>query len=247
MLVAGIQHQPEILYEDFYRRQRRSNRRRACAARGCRTSRNCRRWPRSPRRPRAVSAPALAASAIASAAVAMCTPAKSWFTVFTSEPMPGASPSRNTLAEVAARIDLGAGEGLGGAGGHEGELARFGAGASARHRRVEKIVARPGEPLAERPGEGRRHGGALHDEAALVQRGYGAAFAIEHRLDLLGVHHGNHDHVGGRGGFGRCRGNSAASRGEGLRAPARWDRRRSPCGRASAGSSPCRGPSSPGR
>src|SRR5438477_2482054 len=34
----------------------------------------------------------------------MCTPASSWFTVFTSEPMPGASPSRNTLAEVAARM-----------------------------------------------------------------------------------------------------------------------------------------------
>jgi len=46
----------------------------------------------------------LAASAIASAAVAICTPASSWFTVLISEPMPAASPRRNTLAEVAARM-----------------------------------------------------------------------------------------------------------------------------------------------
>ncbi len=60
MLVAGVEHQPEILDEDFHRRQR----------------------------------------------------PKSWFTVFTSEPMPGASPRRNTVAEVAARIDSAAAKAL---------------------------------------------------------------------------------------------------------------------------------------
>ena len=40
------------------------------------------------------SAPALMPSAMASAAAAMCTPASSWLTIFTFEPVPGASPRR---------------------------------------------------------------------------------------------------------------------------------------------------------
>src|SRR5215475_338049 len=43
----------------------------------------------------------------------MCTPASNWFTVLTNEPMPGASPSRNTLAGVAARMLSAAANALG--------------------------------------------------------------------------------------------------------------------------------------
>ena len=48
------------------------------------------------------SAPAWMQSAIASAAAAMCTPARSWFTIFTFDPWPEASPSRWTLAAIAS-------------------------------------------------------------------------------------------------------------------------------------------------
>ena len=127
----------------------------------------------------------------------MCTPASSWFTVFTSEPMPAASPRRNTLAEVAARMLSAAAKALG-----EPEAMKVSSPDSARARPPDIGASssswpRLGQPLAERAGEGRRHGGALHDQAALAQRRRGAALAEQHRFDLLVVDHGDDHDVGG--------------------------------------------------
>ena len=48
------------------------------------------------------SAPARMPSASASAAVAMCTPARSWFTIFTVLPIPARSPRRHTFSAIAS-------------------------------------------------------------------------------------------------------------------------------------------------
>ena len=48
------------------------------------------------------SAPARMPRARASAAVAICTPASNWFTIFTVLPTPISVPSRQTLVEIAS-------------------------------------------------------------------------------------------------------------------------------------------------
>ena len=61
-----------------------------------------------------------------------------------------------------------------------------------------------------------RHGGALHDQAALAQLGHAAALAVQHRLDLLGVDHGHDQRIGRGGGLAGRRRDRAARRGESL-------------------------------
>ena len=116
------------------------------------------------------SAPARVPSAMASQAEAICTPARSWFTILTLEPMPGRSPRRKTRPATAARAGSAAANACSRARGHDGELAGLRPHRAAGDRRIEERVAGSGQALAECGREGGCHG-AVQDHRRVLGRG----------------------------------------------------------------------------